>query len=84
MIQKFVQDPLSEIILSGRIKDGEKVSIAAGKAGIKFNGERLRGGVEGAISLRRSRTCSTKMRGLATFRQARARRAGSARPSFPR
>jgi ATP-dependent Clp protease ATP-binding subunit ClpB len=38
VIQKAVQDPLSELILSGRIKDGEKVSISAGKAGLTFNG----------------------------------------------
>ncbi len=37
-IQKAVQDPLSELILSGRIKDGETVSISAGKAGLTFNG----------------------------------------------
>ena len=39
VIQKSVQDPLAEMILSGRIKDGEKVVIAAGKQGLKFNGE---------------------------------------------
>ena len=38
VIQKSVQDPLSELILSGRIKDGEKVSISATKAGLTFNG----------------------------------------------
>ena len=39
VIQKFVQDPLAEMILSGRIKDGEKVVVGAGKQGLKFNGE---------------------------------------------
>jgi ATP-dependent Clp protease ATP-binding subunit ClpB len=38
VIQKFVQDPLSELILSGRIKDSEKVSISAGRQGLTFNG----------------------------------------------
>jgi ATP-dependent Clp protease ATP-binding subunit ClpB len=38
VIQKSVQDPLAELILSGRIKDGEKVDIAAGKQSLKFNG----------------------------------------------
>ena len=38
-IQKAVQDPLAELILSGKIKDGEKVAISAGKQGITFNGE---------------------------------------------
>ena len=39
VIQNFVQDPLAEMILSGRIKDGEKVVVGAGKQGLKFNGE---------------------------------------------
>ncbi|MGA2313974.1 MAG: ATP-dependent chaperone ClpB [Xanthobacteraceae bacterium] len=39
VIQKSVQDPLAEMILSGRIKDGEKVVVSAGKQGLKFNGE---------------------------------------------
>jgi len=39
VIQKSVQDPLAELILAGRIKDGEKVVISASKQGLKFNGE---------------------------------------------
>jgi ATP-dependent Clp protease ATP-binding subunit ClpB len=39
VIQKSVQDPLAELILSGRIKDGEKVAISAGRDGLVFNGE---------------------------------------------
>src|ERR1700734_1502744 len=38
VIQKSVQDPLAELILSGRIKDGEKVAVSAGKDGLIFNG----------------------------------------------
>jgi ATP-dependent Clp protease ATP-binding subunit ClpB len=38
VIQKSVQDPLAELILAGRIKDGEKVVISAGKQGLTFNG----------------------------------------------
>jgi ATP-dependent Clp protease ATP-binding subunit ClpB len=37
VIQKSVQDPLAEMILSGEVKDGEKVKISAGKQGLKFN-----------------------------------------------
>jgi ATP-dependent Clp protease ATP-binding subunit ClpB len=37
-IQKAVQDPLAELILSGKVKDGEKVEISAGRQGITFNG----------------------------------------------
>jgi ATP-dependent Clp protease ATP-binding subunit ClpB len=39
VIQKSVQDPLAELILSGQIKDGEKVVISAGKQGLTFNGK---------------------------------------------
>ncbi len=38
VIQKAVQDPLAELILSGKIKDGEKVKISAGRDGLHFNG----------------------------------------------
>jgi ATP-dependent Clp protease ATP-binding subunit ClpB len=38
-IQKSVQDPLAELILAGRVKDGEKVTISAGKQGLAFNGK---------------------------------------------
>ena len=40
-IQKAVQDPLAELILSGKVKDGEtvKVSVAPGKKALAFNGE---------------------------------------------
>jgi ATP-dependent Clp protease ATP-binding subunit ClpB len=39
VIQKSVQDPLAELILSGGIKDGEKVVVSAGKQGLTFNGK---------------------------------------------
>src|SRR5450631_1554495 len=39
VIQKWVQDPLAEMILAGSIKDGEKVSVSAGKQGLTFNGK---------------------------------------------
>jgi ATP-dependent Clp protease ATP-binding subunit ClpB len=38
VIQKSVQDPLAELVLSGRIKDGDKVVISGSKQGLKFNG----------------------------------------------
>jgi ATP-dependent Clp protease ATP-binding subunit ClpB len=38
VIQKAVQDPLAELILSGKIRDGEKVKISAGRDGLTFNG----------------------------------------------
>ena len=38
VIQKSVQDPLAELLLSGKIKDGQKVVISAGKQGLSFNG----------------------------------------------
>jgi ATP-dependent Clp protease ATP-binding subunit ClpB len=41
VIQRAVQDPLAELILSGRLKDGEKVMVSAGKQGLTFNGKLL-------------------------------------------
>ena len=40
-IQKYVQDPLAELILSGSIKDGEKVKITSGRDGLSFNGAKV-------------------------------------------
>ncbi len=42
VIQKAVQDPLAELILAGKIKDGERVNITAGKQGLAFNGESVK------------------------------------------
>ena len=39
VIQKSVQDPLAELILAGKVKDGETVAISANRQGITFNGE---------------------------------------------
>jgi ATP-dependent Clp protease ATP-binding subunit ClpB len=39
VIQKSVQDPLAEMILSGSIKDGERVVVSVGKQGLTFNGK---------------------------------------------
>jgi ATP-dependent Clp protease ATP-binding subunit ClpB len=38
-IQKSVQDPLAELILSGKIKGGDRVVISSGKEGLSFTGE---------------------------------------------
>src|SRR3954447_17892927 len=38
-IQKAVQDPLAELILSGKVKDGEHVAVSADNKGVTFNGE---------------------------------------------
>jgi ATP-dependent Clp protease ATP-binding subunit ClpB len=39
VIQKNVQDPLAELILSGQVRDGEKVAVSAGRQGLAFNGK---------------------------------------------
>ncbi|HVY57070.1 MAG TPA: ATP-dependent chaperone ClpB [Xanthobacteraceae bacterium] len=39
VIQKSVQDPLAEMILAGRIKDGEKVVVSGDRLGLTFNGK---------------------------------------------
>ena len=38
VIQKYLQDPLAEMLLEGKIHDGETVKISAGKDGLMFNG----------------------------------------------
>ncbi len=38
VIQKYVQDPLAEMVLAGKIHDGETVKVSAGKDGLSFNG----------------------------------------------
>jgi ATP-dependent Clp protease ATP-binding subunit ClpB len=37
-IQKYVQDPLAEMLLDGKVHDGETVKVTAGKDGLMFNG----------------------------------------------
>ena len=37
-IQKAVQDPLAELILAGRVHDGDRVVVAVGAHGLVFNG----------------------------------------------
>ena len=39
VIQKYLQDPLAEMILSGRVKDGDQVAVSATKFGLTFNGK---------------------------------------------
>ena len=39
VIQKSVQDPLAELILSGKVKDGDRVTIGVKSQGLVFNGE---------------------------------------------
>jgi ATP-dependent Clp protease ATP-binding subunit ClpB len=41
VIQKNVQDPLAEMILAGEIRDGEKVSLDAGKSGLLIAGKAI-------------------------------------------
>jgi ATP-dependent Clp protease ATP-binding subunit ClpB len=38
-IQKSVQDPLAEMILAGKIKDGETVTVVGDELGLTFNGK---------------------------------------------
>ncbi len=42
VIQKSVQDPLSELVLDGKIKDGDTVTISANDAGLIINGESIK------------------------------------------
>ncbi|MGY3157368.1 ATP-dependent Clp protease ATP-binding subunit ClpA [Bradyrhizobium elkanii] len=40
VIQRSVQDPLAEMILSGDVRDGSQVRLSATKAGLTFNGKK--------------------------------------------
>ena len=44
VIQKYVQDPLAEQLLAGKIHDGETVKISAGKDGLVINGVAVKQG----------------------------------------
>ena len=41
-VQKYLQDPLAEMLLEGKIHDGETVKITAGKDGLMFNGQAMK------------------------------------------
>ncbi len=43
VIQRNVQDPLAELLLEGRIKDGETVTVSAGAEGIVIDGHETSG-----------------------------------------
>ena len=51
VIQKAVQDPLAELILSGDLKDGERVEVGVGVKGLTFNGQIVDGGDRDAATL---------------------------------
>jgi ATP-dependent Clp protease ATP-binding subunit ClpB len=39
VIQRQVQDPLAQMILAGRVRDGDTMTISTGSAALSFNGE---------------------------------------------
>jgi ATP-dependent Clp protease ATP-binding subunit ClpB len=42
VIQKYVQDPLAEQVLAGKIHDGETVKVSANKDGLIVNGQAIK------------------------------------------
>jgi ATP-dependent Clp protease ATP-binding subunit ClpB len=42
VIQKYVQDPLAELILQGKIREGDKIKISANKDGLIINGQAVK------------------------------------------
>jgi ATP-dependent Clp protease ATP-binding subunit ClpB len=40
VIQRYVQDPLAEMLLAGDVRDGSTVKISASKDGLTFNGKK--------------------------------------------
>jgi ATP-dependent Clp protease ATP-binding subunit ClpB len=39
VIQKELQDPIADLILAGRVRDGEMIEVSAGASGLTVNGE---------------------------------------------
>jgi ATP-dependent Clp protease ATP-binding subunit ClpB len=56
VIQRSVQDPLAEMILSGQVRDGQQVVLAAGPHGLTFNGESVEGFGDDAFEQRSAAT----------------------------
>ncbi len=46
VIQRRLQNPLAELILSGEIKDSDKVAVSAGASGLTINGKDISGEVD--------------------------------------
>ena len=42
VIQRYVQDPLAELLLSGEVRDGQEVVVSAGAEGLLLNGKSVR------------------------------------------
>ncbi|WP_375789391.1 ATP-dependent chaperone ClpB [Bradyrhizobium sp. Pha-3] len=42
VIQRYVQDPLAEMLLAGDVRDGSTVQISSGKDGLTFNGKAVK------------------------------------------
>jgi len=58
VIQKFVQDPLAQLLLAGQLHDGAEVRIGASSAGLTLNGKAVGAGApaEGAGDAAKSQT----------------------------
>jgi len=39
VIQRYVQDPLAEMVLAGKVRDGDRIGISVGAGGLTFNGQ---------------------------------------------
>ncbi|WFU63267.1 ATP-dependent chaperone ClpB [Bradyrhizobium brasilense] len=42
VIQRYVQDPLAEMLLAGDVRDGSTMQISSGKDGLTFNGKTVK------------------------------------------
>ncbi|HVU21654.1 MAG TPA: ATP-dependent chaperone ClpB [Rhizomicrobium sp.] len=46
VIQRRLQDPLAQLLLEGKIADGAKIKVGAGKSGLTINGQEFGGSVD--------------------------------------
>jgi ATP-dependent Clp protease ATP-binding subunit ClpB len=66
VIQRSVQDPLAELILSGDVRDGQEVDIAGGPLGLTFNGEAVEGSGDDVLDRRGGAPATTHREGPRT------------------
>jgi ATP-dependent Clp protease ATP-binding subunit ClpB len=46
VIQRRLQDPLAQLLLEGKIADGDKIAVGASKTGLTINGQEFAAGVD--------------------------------------
>ena len=51
VIQRRLQDPLAQLLLEGKVSDGNNLNVSAGKIGLSINGQEFSGGVDELVDI---------------------------------